>query len=377
MLTQEEIAAIMELRHSLHAHPELSLQESGTKKLLMQFLQEHTGLSLTDRGAWFYAFCPGSQRNAAPIAFRADMDALPMDESIALPYASTVPGVAHKCGHDGHSAALCGLAMLLDHCPPTQDTYLIFQHAEEIGAGGEACSALLQEKGMERVFACHNWSGYPKGTVVLCNGTAMFASEGLTISFTGIPAHASRPEDGINPARAIAELTLKLLDRASAPDPETGTLGTVVQLEAGSKNFGMSASRGSFSCTLRAKTTVLLRTLRDSLLADAAALATQYGLTMAYTEQDVFPAVVCHEDACKAVERAAKALGYPVRHLCEGVRTSEDFGWYTAAIPGAIFFFGNGEDYPQIHTREYDFPDDSLAAIAGLFYAICHPSMDT
>lgn len=375
MLTTEETASIIALRHTLHANPELSLQEAGTKERLMLFLREHTRLTLTDCGAWFYAFCPGSQGSGTPIAFRADMDALPMEESIYLPYGSTIPGVAHKCGHDGHSAALCGLALLLDRCPPPQDTYLVFQHAEEIGAGGEACSTLLQEKGIRQVFACHNWSGYPKGTVVLCSGTAMFASEGLTVDFTGIPAHASRPEDGVNPARAIAELTLKLLDRAGTPDPETGALGTIVQLEAGSKNFGMSASSGSLSCTLRAKTTALLTTLRDQVLEDAAALAAQYGLVMSHTEQDVFPAVVCHDAACHAVERAANTLGYPVQYLNEGIRTSEDFGWYTATIPGAMFFYGNGKDYPQIHTREYDFPDDSLKEIACLFYTICHQAI--
>lgn len=370
-MLEKDIARIIALRHELHRYPELSNHEQHTKERLMAFFKEHTHLTLSDRGAWFYAFCPGTCPEKAPIAFRADMDALPMEESIALPHGSTVPGVAHKCGHDGHSAALAGLGLLLEQCPPPQDTYLIFQHAEEIGAGGEECSRLLKEKSVGQVFACHNWSGFPKGSVVLRSGTSMYASEGITLHFMGIPAHASRPEDGVNPAHAVSELTLKLLSHAGTPDPFTGALATVVQIDIGSKNFGMSASAGSLSCTLRAKTTEVLRELSNWLLEEAGSLAAQYGLTVSFSEQDVFPAVVSDAGCCARVKQAAKALGCPVQYLTEGIRSSEDFGWYTEAIPGAMFFYGNGENYPQIHTREYDFPDDALSCIAALFYAIC------
>ena len=89
------------LRHQLHAHPELSNQEQGTKARLMDFLRENTSrLEIVDRGAWFYAVCPGRPEGRR-IAFRADMDALPIDETISLPYGSQTPGVSHKCGGNG------------------------------------------------------------------------------------------------------------------------------------------------------------------------------------------------------------------------------------------------------------------------------------
>ena len=89
------------LRHALHRHPERSNHETWTKAYLIDFLHKHTSLEIVDRGAWFYAkyfAAPGAHK----IAFRADFDALPIDETISLPYGSEIPGVSHKCGHDGH-----------------------------------------------------------------------------------------------------------------------------------------------------------------------------------------------------------------------------------------------------------------------------------
>ena len=100
----------IELRHQLHMHPELSNQEFWTKAYLMDFLRQHTKLEVVDRGAWFYAVhrgAPGGKK----LGFRADFDALPIHETIDLPYGSTIAGVSHKCGHDGHSAALAAFAM--------------------------------------------------------------------------------------------------------------------------------------------------------------------------------------------------------------------------------------------------------------------------
>ena len=105
----ENLEKIIELRHRLHREPELSGKETGTIRMLSTFLRENTSLEVISRDGWFYAVKHGSSETP-PIAFRADMDALPMDEGTDLPYASINPGIAHKCGHDGHSAALCGLA---------------------------------------------------------------------------------------------------------------------------------------------------------------------------------------------------------------------------------------------------------------------------
>ena len=147
-MDRENLEKIKRLRHELHAHPELSMEERETKRRLMEFLRENTKLFIEDRGHYFYAYANGKNEELEPIAFRADMDALPMEEKAGLPYGSKNPGVCHKCGHDGHCAALCGLALEADRLGTDRPVYFIFQHGEEIGGGGEECAGLIREKGI-------------------------------------------------------------------------------------------------------------------------------------------------------------------------------------------------------------------------------------
>lgn len=102
-MDRENLEKIKRLRHELHAHPELSMEERETKRRLMEFLRENTKLFIEDRGHYFYAYANGKNEELEPIAFRADMDALPMEEKAGLPYGSKNPGVCHKCGHRSES----------------------------------------------------------------------------------------------------------------------------------------------------------------------------------------------------------------------------------------------------------------------------------
>lgn len=201
-MSDERLDLAVQLRHALHAHPELSGREFWTRQTLMDFLRAHTRLEVVDRGSWFYARRRG--RGEGKVAFRADFDALPMEETLQIPHRSCCPGAAHKCGHDGHSAALALLGLILDEEGAARDTYLIFQPAEEIGGGGEACAAFLREEGIGEVYAFHNMPGYPLGAVALRSGTMNCASKGMILRFTGVPTHASTPELGRNPAYAVA-----------------------------------------------------------------------------------------------------------------------------------------------------------------------------
>ena len=213
-MSDERLDLAVQLRHALHAHPELSGREFWTRQTLMDFLRAHTRLEVVDRGSWFYAFCKG--RGAGKVAFRADFDALPMEETLQIPHRSCCPGAAHKCGHDGHSAALALLGLILDEEGAARDTYLIFQPAEEIGGGGEACAAFLREEGIGEVYAFHNMPGYPLGAVALRSGTMNCASKGMILRFTGVPTHASTPELGRNPAYAVAAVVSAIF---AQPDP--------------------------------------------------------------------------------------------------------------------------------------------------------------
>ena len=135
-MNQENRRKITQLRHQLHRYPELSMQEYRTKDTLINFIKKETDLEVTDRGHWFYACYHCGIPGAESIAFRADFDALAIPEENDLPYCSRNPGVSHRCGHDGHSAVLAGLALEVAQYGADKDVYFIFQHAEEIGGGG-------------------------------------------------------------------------------------------------------------------------------------------------------------------------------------------------------------------------------------------------
>ena len=359
---------VVELRHELHAHPELSMQESGTKARLMAFLRAHTALELHDMGRWFYAVYRAAAPTDKPIAYRADFDALPIAESPELcPYASQNPGVSHKCGHDGHSAALCAFALELERRGAARDVYLVFQHAEEIGSGGEECAAELIRLGVSEVYAVHNLPGVALGAVAAPDGVAQFASTGMVLAFTGTPSHACYPENGRNPAFAISELVLALEELRRSGNYRDLTLITVISVQVGEAAFGTSPGDGKLLLTVRAA----LGDELDDLLRRIAALAEEkaraHGLTLNVSYEDTFPETYNHPAQAEKMRRAATAAGLPVAELAERFRASEDFGWYTRVLPGAMAYVGAGEEHAPIHTVNYDFPDEIIPVIVKLF----------
>ena len=337
----------------------------------MAFLEENTDLSVADRGKWFYAVS-GSDGPAGrnPVTFRADLDALPIPETICLPYGSLRPGVSHKCGHDGHAAALAGLALELSKKKiRDRSVYLIFQMGEEIGRGGEECSRLIDEKRIGEVYAFHNLSGYPEGTVVYRPRLTQPASEGLTIAFEGRTCHASEPEKGRNPSQAIAEMVLFLGEKLREPH-QGMLLGTVVGIQSGGNDFGLSAGEGAFRVTLRAEEETEMTALETALRERAEMLGKRDGLRVHVRTEDPFSATVNDDRCLEKVKAAAAALGIPSMKMNTLWRASEDFGYYQKRCPGAIFYIGNGESYPPLHTAEYDFDDRILPHAVDLFYEI-------
>lgn len=360
-MDKENLRKITKLRRELHAHPELSLHEGWTKRRLMDFIEEETTGAVVDCGRWFYAarYVEGTQG----VAFRADMDALPLPETRNLPWGSQFPGVSHKCGHDGHCAVLCGLALELERLNCPRSIYLIFQHAEEIGRGGQECSELLEERDIAEVYAFHNRSGWPEGTLVLHPGLCQYASRGLTVWMTGHPSHASEPERGKNPVFALAALTSHIEGLSG------NVLCSIVNLRVGKKDFGISPGEGEISMTIRGESEAEVDAFEAQVRERAQELATAQGLTVNFQVSDPFPETISDGACVQRAERAARRLG-KVPVSMTPWRASEDFGWYTRRRPGAILYLGNGTDWPDLHTLDYDFNDAILEPAVDLFLEI-------
>ncbi|MDR2193938.1 MAG: amidohydrolase [Treponema sp.] len=368
MDTEHLNLAVM-LRHELHQHPELSGQEVWTKRHLMDFLERYTSLEIVDKGRWFYArYRAGEGRPA--IAFRADFDALPLDETIELPYSSQFPGVAHKCGHDGHSASLAACALEVNKYGADKNVYFVFQHAEETVEGAIECAPLMDEADISEVFSYHNVPGLPEHCITIIDGTACCGSIGLSINFKGIPAHAGQPEDGRNPCFAIAEIIRSMPDVTASALYKGLAMSTVIGMQAGKDDFGMSASEGRLLLTLRSQFDGELEELTRRIEDITREQAVRYGLEYDISFHDSVPATFNHKESADKVRRAVKRLGLPLLEVDTPSRGAEDFAWFTKRTRGAMFGVGTGEGRAPIHTVAFDFNDEIIPTVVELYKAL-------
>lgn len=350
------------LRQQLHNIPEPSMQEKKTKKTLIEFLQAETDLKIVDCGSWFYAWKKGVNKTAqGAIAFRADMDAVSLDGKT----------VGHFCGHDGHSTILAMTGKKLTGKTTNRDVYLIFQPGEETGEGGAICSTLIKEKGIAEVYGLHNIPGYAKGAILLRKGTFACASTGLRIHMTGSPTHAAYPENGRNPSETLARLILEV-ENITREFQRQGKIVrmTVIGVEIGSNSYGMSASEGEVRFTVRAEKEAEFESYLKEIRKMAEGMARKGGFTLEMEEIERFPDTENHAKEVEKVRGAAQKLGLQTMELPEPMRWSEDFGYYLRECKGAFFGMGDGEEYPQLHTAEYEFPDEILTIAVELLFAI-------
>lgn len=362
----KNLKLIKQLRHELHQHPELSNQETWTKQHLLHFIKKHTKLKTIDSGLWFYAIYY-SGKSKPNIAFRADFDALPLPETIDIPYASKSSGISHKCGHDGHAASLAGFALEIDEKGADKNIFFLFQHAEETGDGAAQCINFIKENKIEEIFAFHNMSGMPLNSVNVIDKTAHYTSKGMVIHMEGTPAHASEPEKGTNPAFAIAGMINAIPRLISQENHNNKALCTVIHVNIGEKAFGISASKGELHLTIRAPHESQLNALQKNIEKFAWNQAKKYNLKVCFVYNDCFPETRNHQESSDKIRRVCKKKKFQLIEMSEAFRVSEDFGHYLKQTKGAICYIGNGKTYPPIHTLKYDFRDDILETAVELF----------
>jgi len=363
----------IDLRHELHSHPELSGRESATAARVQSFFQAlDPDRVLQGLGGEGLAFVFAGEAPGPRVLLRCDMDALPIEESEPLPHRSRCPGVSHKCGHDGHMAILAAVAEALARRRPLRgEVVLLYQPAEETGQGARA---VLEDPRFESVkpdfcFALHNIPGYPLGQVLVRDGAFSCASRGMAIKLGGKTAHAAQPETGRSPAAAMCQIIEQL---SSLPPellpPNELAFATVVGSRLGEKAFGTAPGEAEIWVTLRAETDDTMAKLVNHAEELVERLADRDRLQHRIDYQDVFPAT---HNAPAAVEQIRACV--PPDALTElerPFRWSEDFGRFTAVAPGALFGIGAGEEMPELHHPDYDFPDELITPASALFLRI-------
>ncbi|WP_061932667.1 amidohydrolase [Aureimonas sp. AU22] len=365
------LTEIVALRHHLHAHPEVSNEEAGTALLLAEFIRGCgpddilSGLGGHGVAAVFAGLAAGPT-----LLLRSELDALPILEIGERPHRSRHHGVAHLCGHDGHSAILALVARrLAERRPAKGRVVLLFQPAEETGEGAARVIADPRFAAIspDYAFSLHNLPGLAFGEVALRSGPVNCASRGMRIVLNGRTAHASMPWDGVSPRPALAEL-LEALPTLGAGGPldEAFRLVTVTHARLGEPAFGIAPGHGEIWATLR--------TLRDERMdalcmeAEAAArrCAERHGLQLEIGYEDVFRHCENHPEAVDLLRAALDAQG--IRHEPgQPMYPSEDFGRFADCARSAMLFLGAGIDRPRLHNPDYDFPDALIPVGAAIF----------
>ncbi len=373
MFESREIEQLISFRKELHAHPELSGEEKETAKKVIAFLEKcNPSQIITSVGGHGVVAIFDSEKAGLNVMFRADMDALPIDEVNDFDYSSKIEGVSHKCGHDGHTTILLGLAKLLSKSPPKKGkAILLFQPAEEIGAG--AAAVLDDEKftslNPDWVFGLHNLPGYPLHEVVVKKDSFTASVTSIVIDFKGKMTHAAEPEHGINPAMAVSELVLQAsVWSNNLPERDDFTVVTPIHIDLGSQAYGTSAGDATIGFTIRTWSEKEMKKLQEKIEVYLIALAKKHRLKLKYKYTQDFKANENNADAVESIVIAAKNLKHKVTERKSPFKWGEDFGLFTQEYKGAFFGLGAGEECPALHNPDYDFPDELIPTGSKMFY---------
>jgi len=365
---------LVALRRKLHQYPELSGKEYHTAGMIREYINRHQpDRIIGDLGGTGLAVVYEGKQEGPTVLFRCDLDALPIEEVNSFGYRSQYPGAAHKCGHDGHMTIMSGLSQVIANNRPERGrVVLLYQPSEENGQGAVK---VLEDDQFEqirpdRVFALHNLPGYPAGSVILKKGTFAAASKGMINKLQGKTAHAGEPENGRTPALAMARIVEELTHMPGNLALDDYALITVIHARLGEIAFGTTPGYAEVMATLRTYSNADMEKLTRESTATVQRHAQDHGLGKEVSWTEEFPATVNDSESVDLIHRVAEETGDQTIFVDEPLRWSEDFSNFTLKYPGALFGLGSGENTPQLHNPDYDFPEAILDPGIRVFYGI-------
>jgi amidohydrolase len=357
-------------RRDIHAHPELLYDVHRTAASVAEKLTAFgcdevvPGIGRTGVVGVIRGRKPGAASGRKVIGLRADMDALPIEEATGVPYASTIPGKMHACGHDGHTAMLLGAAKYLAETRNFAGTaVVIFQPAEEGGAGGKAMvrDGLMERFGIEEVYGMHNYPGLPLGEFAIRPGAMMAAADRILIEIEGVGGHAARPHFSVDTVLVGAQMISQLQSIVSRNvDPLKAAVVSICVFQAGTTDNVIPQT-----ALLRGTARSLMPDVRDLLERRVQEVvegtACLYGAKATLTYSRDYPVTRNYEPQTDfAAEVAAEVAGRErVDTDVPPVMGAEDFSFMLEARPGAFIFVGNGQS-AGLHHPAYDFNDETI-----------------
>lgn len=369
------------IRRHLHMNPELSFKEVKTAQYIIDFYAE-LGIEVTSSvgGNGVVARIKGGKPGKT-VALRADFDALPIQDEKDVPYKSTVPGVMHACGHDGHTATLLQLAkaMYEMHEDLSGEYVFIHQHAEEYAPGG--AKPMIEDgclDGVDVIFGTHLWSLTDLGTIEYLAGPVMAAADRFNIVVQGAGGHGAAPHQTKDAIAIGAQLVTNLQQIVSRRVNPTESAVLSVGSFVADNAFNVIADSAKLGGTVRTFNPAIrdLMELEIKRVVDGTALANDCTIQLTYERG--YPAVVNHEIETAFLKEIAEDIP-GVEQVAETKphMGGEDFAYYLEKVPGTFFFTGArpAESFPHHHPK-FDFDENAMLIAAKVLGAAALDSQE-
>ena len=354
-------------RRDLHEHPELLFDTHRTAGIVAEKLRAfgcddvvegigRTGVVGVIRGK--------SDTSGRVIGLRADMDALPMNETTGAPHASKTPGAMHACGHDGHTAMLLGAAQYLAETRNFDGTcVVVFQPAEEGGGGGREMvdDGLMDRWGIQEVYGMHNMPGFQVGQFAIRPGPFFAAADLFTIDVEGKGGHAAKPHQTVDTTLVASHIVVALQSIASRNvDPTKQVVVSVTSFETESKAYNVIPQMVQLRGTVRTLDPEVQGLAETSLKRLAETTAAAFGARAEVDYKRNYPVMVNSDEPTEFAARVARSVAGDCVEA-PLIMGGEDFAFMLNARPGAYILVGNG-DTANVHHPAYDFDDEAIPA---------------
>lgn len=364
---------LIDIRRDLHRHPEIGWEEVRTSQKIADYC-EKLGLSVTRNAVKTGVVATlNGDRSGPGLALRADIDALPIQEETDVAHKSTVPGKAHLCGHDSHTAMLLGGAKLLarhkDRIPfPVR---FLFQPAEEVPNGGAL--KLIEAgflNGVDEIHGLHIDTTLPTGTLGTRVGPTMASMDRFDIEVEGRGGHGAMPNQCLDPVLTAAEIVLALQSIVSRRvDPIEPAVVSVTQINAGTA-FNIIPARVRIVGTARSLSRQLRDRLPQWLDQIACGVATAHGQSAKTVYTHGTAVLVNDKNAVEKMNGAFRKLGGKVVEV-KPTMGGEDFSYYLEKVPGSFGYIGASDGTPAtsqcFHNPRFSIDENALPYGAALF----------
>jgi len=377
---------LIAVRRDLHANPEIGFEEVRTSGIVAGALaalgvEVHRGIGKTG----VVGVINGQRTDSNKmIGIRADMDALAIHEESGADYCSTVPGMMHACGHDGHTTILLGVAKYLMLNRQFNGTaVLIFQPAEEGLGGAKAMvdDGLFEKFPCDAIYALHNWPGLPAGVVGINPGPMMAASDKFQITIQGRGGHGAHPYQTIDPIVVAANMVTAMQTIVSRNvHPLEAAVLSFGHIHAGSASApNVIPGQATLVGTVRSFSDAVQQVVETRMRAMIHSIAESYGATAEFKYVRNYPATVnTAANANFVADVATELFGKDrvVRDMTPSMG-SEDFSFMLKKVPGAYFRLGQGgaQEGRFLHNPKFDFNDEVIPVGSATFAALIERSM--